>query len=67
MTEEVKALIDFLNAYAFIGWCVINHPEKFNDLKDGLTNEKEPNFYKQLLDEFHNEKLEAIQKARGEE
>lgn len=64
--EELKAILDFLNLYAFVGWCLIRHPEKFNDLRDSITNGKEPDFYKQLIDEFHNEKLEEIEKAREE-
>lgn len=67
VTPEAKALIDFLDSYAFIGWCVIKHPEKFNDLIDGLVNEKEPDFHKQLVDEFNNEKLDKMTKAREQE
>ena len=65
-TQEVKALLDWLNQYAFVGWLRMNHREL------GIENiiemsEKQTEDYQALIDEFHNEKLLVIEEARAQE
>lgn len=65
ITPEVKALIDFLNTYAFVGWLLVEH----SDLAIKYLNEvtqKPADEYTTLLEEFNNAKLRVIEKAREE-
>lgn len=62
---EVKALIDWLNQYAFVAWSLMNHGDLGIEHLIEMA-EKETDEYQALIDEFHNEKLLVLEKARGE-
>lgn len=63
---EVKALMDWLNQYAFVGWLRMNHRDL--GIEDIIEmSEKQTEEYQTLIDEFHNEKLLVIQQAREEQ
>lgn len=65
-TQEVKALLDWLNQYAFVGWLRMNHKDL--GIEDIIEmSEKQTEEYQALIDEFHNEKLLVIQQARAQE
>lgn len=65
-TQEVKALMDWLNQYAFVGWLRMNHRDL--GIEDIIEmSEKQTEEYQTLIDEFHNEKLLVIQQAREEQ
>lgn len=65
MTEEVKALIRWLNAYAFAGWLLTEHSEMTIEEMTRIS-EEENEEYQKLLEEFNQAKLEIVEKA-GEE
>ena len=65
-TQEVKALMDWLNQYAFVGWLRMNHRDLM--IEDIIEmSEKQTEDYQTLIDEFHNEKLLVIEQAREEQ
>lgn len=64
-TQEVKALLDWLNQYAFVGWLRMNHRDLGIEDIIGMS-EKQTEEYQALIDEFHNEKLLVLQQAREE-
>lgn len=63
ITPEVKALIDWLNQYAFVGWVLTNHGDlKIEHLIE--MSEKQTDEYQALIDEFNDEKLFALEQGR---
>lgn len=64
MTPEVKALLDWLNVYAFVGWILFNtdyYPEEVAKMK-----EEQPEKYEELLNKFQADKMKVIEKAKSE-
>ena len=65
MTPELKALINWLNTYAFVAWSLMNYGDLGIEHLIEIS-EKETDEYKALLDEFKNEKRLVLEKAREE-
>ena len=65
LTKEVKALIRWLNTYAFAGWLLSEHAEMSVEEMIRISEEDGVG-YQKLLEEFNQAKLEVVEKA-GEE
>lgn len=62
---EIKALMDWLNQYAFVAWLRMNHRDL--GIEDIIEmSEKQTDDYQALIDEFHNEKLLVIEETRAQ-
>lgn len=61
-TPETKALIDWLNQYAFVGWLRMNHRDLGIEYIIEMSV-KQTEEYQALIDEFNNEKLLVLEEA----
>lgn len=60
ITPEVKAIITWLNDYAFAGWSLTQYSlEEAREI-----NEEGGERWEKLLKDFENAKLEVLQKAK---
>ena len=60
ISKELKALIRWLNTYAFAGWLLSEHAEMS---VEEMISEEEDEEYQKLLEEFNQAKLEVVEKA----
>lgn len=66
ITPKLKALMDWLNNNAFIGWSLVNHRDLEIEYLIEIS-EKQTDEYQKLLDEFMKEKILMIEKVKEEQ
>lgn len=62
ISKELKALIRWLNTYAFAGWLLSEHAEMSVEEMIRISEEEDEE-YQKLLEEFNQAKLEVVEKA----